>query len=399
MVAPKLRFREFDGDWKQEALKNFATFSKGKGISKSDISEDGINLCIRYGELYTTYGQVINFIQSKTNVSKDECVLSKSGDVIIPASGETQIDIATASCVLHDDIILGGDLNILSHQENGSWLAYYLSSAKKLDIAQLAQGNSVVHLYSSQLKDLKINKPSKEEQTKIASFLSAVDEKISQLTQKHQLLSQYKQGMMQKLFSQQIRFKADDGSEFGEWVQGTLGEVTALVARRNKNDIDAEIYSVTNSHGFVKQNEYFEDRRIAGEDTSSYKIIKRNEFAYNPARINVGSIALFNLADFGIISSLYVCFEVKENISIDFLAYFLKLESTIKNYALYGEGGVRIYLWYPLFSKVPFSYPCLEEQAKIANFLFAIDQKIEVVAQQIEQAKQWKKGLLQQMFV
>ena len=198
MTTPKLRFKEFDGDWTNCTLKDFTTFAKGKGISKADITEDGENFCIRYGELYTMYGHVIDKIRSKTNVSKSDSVLSKANDVIIPASGETQIDIATASCVLHDDIILSGDLNIVSHQENGVWLAYYLSSAKKLEIAQLAQGNSVVHLYSSQLKELKINKPSKQEQTKIASFLSAVDEKISQLTQKHELLIQYKQGMMQK---------------------------------------------------------------------------------------------------------------------------------------------------------------------------------------------------------
>ncbi|NNH16945.1 hypothetical protein HLH14_13360 [Acinetobacter sp. ANC 4282] len=222
MTAPKLRFKEFDGEWSPYVLKDFVSFRKGKGISKADISEDGINECIRYGELYTTYGQVITKVQSKTHVSKSECVLSQAGDVLIPASGETQIDIATASCVLKEDVILSGDLNILSHKENGEWLAYYLSSAKKLDIAQLAQGNSVVHLYSSQLKDLKINKPSKAEQTKIAAFLSTVDEKISQLSQKHQLLSQYKQGMMQKLFSQKLRFKADDGSEFGEWEENTI---------------------------------------------------------------------------------------------------------------------------------------------------------------------------------
>ncbi|WP_180058912.1 restriction endonuclease subunit S [Acinetobacter sp. YH12227] len=154
MASPKLRFKEFDGDWKKCLLKDFVIFSKGKGISKADISEDGVNLCIRYGELYTTYGQVIDKVVSKTNIAKSDSVLSKANDVIIPASGETQIDIATASCVLQEGVILSGDLNILSHQENGEWLAYYLSSAKKQDISTLAQGNSVVHLYSSQLKDL-----------------------------------------------------------------------------------------------------------------------------------------------------------------------------------------------------------------------------------------------------
>ena len=161
MTAPKLRFKEFDGDWPSVPLKDFVSFRKGKGISKADIQEDGTFQCIRYGELYTTYGQVITTIKSRTNISPSESILSQNGDVIIPASGETQIDIATASCVAKENVILGGDLNILSHQESGEWLAYYLSSAKKLEIAQLAQGNSVVHLYSSQLKELKVNKPTK----------------------------------------------------------------------------------------------------------------------------------------------------------------------------------------------------------------------------------------------
>lgn len=229
MVVPKLRFQEFDGDWPSIPLKNFVSFRKGKGISKADIQEDGVFECIRYGELYTTYGQVITTIKSRTNISPSESILSQSGDVIIPASGETQIDIATASCVAKENVILGGDLNILSHNESGEWLAYYLSSAKKLEIAQLAQGNSVVHLYSSQLKELKVNRPSKEEQTKIATFLSAVDEKIAQLSQKLHLLGQYKQGMMQKLFSQQIRFKADDGSDFWEWEETQLISISEII--------------------------------------------------------------------------------------------------------------------------------------------------------------------------
>ena len=251
-MFPKLRFKEFDGDWLPYVLKDFVSFRKGKGISKADISEDGINECIRYGELYTTYGQVIRKVQSKTYVSKSECVLSQAGDVLIPASGETQIDIATASCVLKEDVILSGDLNILSHKENGEWLAYYLSSAKKLDIAQLAQGNSVVHLYSSQLKDLKINKPSKEEQTKIVTFLSAVDEKISQLTKKHELLSQYKQGMMQKLFSQQIRFKADDGSEFGEWNKLKFKDVIKIKYGKDHKKLDEGNIPVYGSGGLMR---------------------------------------------------------------------------------------------------------------------------------------------------
>jgi len=377
-LFPKLRFKEFDDDWSPYVLKDFVSFRKGKGISKADISENGINECIRYGELYTTYGQVIDHIHSKTNVSKSECILSKAGDVIIPASGETQIDIATASCVLHDDIILSGDLNILSHEENGSWLAYYLSSAKKLEIAQLAQGNSVVHLYSSQLKDLKINKPSKEEQTKIASFLSAVDEKISQLTKKHELLSQYKQGMMQKLFSQQVRFKADDGSEFGEWDQLKFKDVIKIKYGKDHKKLDDGDIPVLGTGGVMR---YVDSYLYEGESI----LIGRKGTIDKPRFIS---------GKFWTVDTLFYT-EIGEKI----LPKFAFQQLLLVNWLNLNEATGVPSLNTTSIGNIELKVPCLAEQTKIANVLSAIDQKIEVVSKQIEQAKQWKKGLLQQMFI
>ena len=401
-MFPKLRFKEFDDDWSPYVLKDFVSFRKGKGISKADISENGINECIRYGELYTTYGQVIDHIHSRTNVSKSECILSKAGDVIIPASGETQIDIATASCVLHDDIILSGDLNILSHEENGSWLAYYLSSAKKLEIAQLAQGNSVVHLYSSQLKDLKINKPSKEEQTKIASFLSNVDEKISQLTQKLELLSQYKQGMMQKLFSQQVRFKADDKSEFGEWESRSLGEVGENIIGLTYSPTD-----VTNDGSgiLVLRSSNIKNGRLDKSDQVRVNkkikdkiIVQANDILIctrNGSQRLIGKSVIINDDEemtFGAFMSVY---RSEYN---RFIAYLMQTPWFFEQVQM--NLGARInQITTGTLNEFTFDFPCLEEQTKITNFLSAIDQKIEVVAQQIEQAKQWKKGLLQNMFI
>ena len=400
-MFPKLRFKEFDDDWSPYVLKDFVSFRKGKGISKADISENGINECIRYGELYTTYGQVIDHIHSKTNVSKSECILSKAGDVIIPASGETQIDIATASCVLHDDIILSGDLNILSHEENGSWLAYYLSSAKKLEIAQLAQGNSVVHLYSSQLKDLKINKPSKEEQTKIASFLSNVDEKISQLTQKLELLSQYKQGMMQKLFSQQIRFRADDGSEFGEWETTTLGQTGKFIGGGTPSKENSEFWE--GSIPWISSSDLTEESifkinitRFISQNAlnqSATKLVPANSILI-VSRVGVGKVAI--TPNEICTSQDFTSLTLHKGSSI-FFAYLIK---SLTPYLLEMNQGTSIkgFIKDDL-ANLELKIPCIEEQTKIANFLSAIDQKIEVVAQQIQQAKTWKKGLLQQMFV
>lgn len=201
-TVPRLRFLEFrDGEmWEEMKLEDVATFAKGKGISKSEIVYNGLLPCIRYGELYTYYSEIIDVVTSYTNLNPDDLILSQANDVIIPASGETQIDIATASCVLKSGIALGGDLNIIRTQMNGVFLSYYLNNAKKQDIAQLAQGISVVHLYSSQLKNLIISFPKPEEQQKIADCLSSVDALITAQGEKIEALKLHKKGLMQQLF-------------------------------------------------------------------------------------------------------------------------------------------------------------------------------------------------------
>ncbi|MDH5717662.1 MAG: restriction endonuclease subunit S [Spirochaetia bacterium] len=204
-LIPRYRFPEFDGEWEESETKQIAELYKGKGISKSDISEDGNQPCIRYGELYTLYGQVIRNVKSKTSLPKSELFLSKKNDVIIPASGETKIDIATAACVTEDNIALGGDLNVIRSHLNGIFLSYQLNSVKKYAIAKLAQGDSVVHLYKSQLETLFITIPPKpEEQTKIADCLTSLDDVIAAQIQKLDALKTHKKGLMQQLFPADI---------------------------------------------------------------------------------------------------------------------------------------------------------------------------------------------------
>lgn len=200
--VPRYRFPDFkkDGVWTKKSLDEVATILKGKGISKADIVEDGDLPCIRYGELYTHYKETIRAVKSYTNSNADDLVLSKANDVIIPASGETQIDIATASCVLESGIALGGDLNIIRSKINGVFLSYYLNNSKKHDIAQMAQGIAVVHLYPNQLKTLQLQIPDTKEQIKIASCLSSLDEIISTQVEKIEQLKQHKKGLMQVLF-------------------------------------------------------------------------------------------------------------------------------------------------------------------------------------------------------
>lgn len=198
--VPKVRFKEFKAEWQETTLGEAATLLKGKGVSKADIVENGDLPCVRYGELYTYYNETISTVKSYTNVNPDDLILSEANDVIIPASGETQIDIATASCVLESGIALGGDLNIIRSKINGVFLSYYLNNAKKHDIAQMAQGIAVVHLYPNQLRTLQLQVPSLEEQQKIASCLSLIDKAIKAQSDKIEYLKLHKKGLMQKLF-------------------------------------------------------------------------------------------------------------------------------------------------------------------------------------------------------
>ena len=178
--VPNLRFPEFQGEWKKTTIGDIADLYKGTGISKDQLSDDG-EPCILYGELYTKYkSETIREVISKTNIDNTKLVRSKANDVIIPCSGETAEDIATARCVLNGNILLGGDLNIIRlHGYDGAFMSYQLNGRRKYDIAKVAQGVSVVHLYGEHLKGVKTINPCLEEQKKIAKLLSLLDERIA----------------------------------------------------------------------------------------------------------------------------------------------------------------------------------------------------------------------------
>jgi type I restriction enzyme S subunit len=204
LFTQALRFKDDHGndfpDWEEKTLGAIASFSKGCGISKAEVHEDGALPCIRYGELYTHYAELIRDVKSRTNVPEKDLVLSQRNDVIIPASGETHIDIATASCVTVDGVALGGDLNIIRTKQNGVFLAYYLNNACKHAIAGMAQGSSVIHLYPDQLKRLRLQLPSVSEQTKIANFLTALDRKIESVAHQITHTQTFKKGLLQQMF-------------------------------------------------------------------------------------------------------------------------------------------------------------------------------------------------------
>lgn len=202
-TRPRLRFPEFRDapEWEQHRLGDIASISKGKGISKADIAVEGRTPCIRYGELYTVYGEVIDRPLSRTDVPVAELVLSQAGDVLVPASGETKEDIATSAVVLGAGVALGGDLNIIRLDADGRFFSYYLNGAKRRALAKVAQGDTVVHLYPRQLEQLDVAiSVDKAEQQRIADCLASLDTRITAETARLAALKTHKQGLMQQLF-------------------------------------------------------------------------------------------------------------------------------------------------------------------------------------------------------
>ena len=394
-MFPKLRFKEFDENWKEVTLKNCIT-SIDSGWSPQCESYPANSS--EWGVLKTTSVDWSGFNSSfnkklPLELTPRKEIEVKPLDILVTRAGPTE-RVGVVSVVPHSvrsKLMISDKLiRLKSNEENNPlFLGISLSSVKcqnQLQSKTSGLAKSQTNISQKILGEVLLKLPSKEEQTKIASFLSAVDEKISLLTKKHELLSQYKQGMMQKLFSHQIRFKADDGSEFGEWEGKELHQIFQIKAGG-----DIEKSSVSE----VRTSE-FSYPIFANSDKNKGFYGWANKFKYKEAvtvtgRGNLGIAVARNEPFYPIVRLLVLLPLVKQN-----LKFF---EEQINLLDIVSESTGVPQLTAPQLSKYKVNVPSLEEQTKIANFLSSIDQKIEVVAQQIEQAKQWKKGLLQQMFV
>lgn len=383
-MTPKLRFPEFNDEWHRNILGDIADFLKGNGISKDDMIEGGTMRAIRYGELYTTYHEVIRSVYSMISMRSKGLVLSNANDIIIPASGETNIDIAKASCVLCDGIALGGDINIIRSKQNGIFLSYYLNNVKKKDISRLAQGVSVVHLYSSNLKLLELNLPTLLEQQKIADFLTAVDNRIELISKKVELLKQYKKGAMQKIFTQQIRFMVESGSHYPDWHKKPLGKISKITTGK----LDANAMELGGQYRFYTcAKDYYFINKYAF-DTEALLV------SGNGA--NVGYIHYFN-GKFNAYQRTYVLDKFSENIK--YIQYFLG-EKLGQRIDIEKKDGNTPYIVLGTLADMDIHLPESQyEQQKIADFIAALEGKVNLLEKELEQSKQFKKGLLQRMFV
>ena len=257
--VPTLRFPEFQGEWEEERLADIADLYKGTGISKDQLSDDG-EPCILYGELYTKYkSETIGEVISKTNIDNTKLVRSKANDVIIPCSGETAEDIATARCVLNGNILLGGDLNIIRlHGYDGAFMSYQLNGRRKYDIAKVAQGVSVVHLYGEHLKGVKTINPCLEEQKEIAKLLSLLDERIATQNKIIEDLKKLKSAIIENVFDDKHseRLQLDN---VGSYIRGLtyssndVVEHGGTLVMRSNNIVNGSLLDYNNNVVFVNK--------------------------------------------------------------------------------------------------------------------------------------------------
>lgn len=380
-LQPKLRFPEFKGNWQIKKLKEIGSFLGGgtpstkeksfwdgdiPWISSSDVSDDNI-FDIR----------MTRFISSNA-ISKSATKLIPKGSILIVSR------VGVGKVVINKvDLCTSQDFTNLILENSSNLFIAYLIKNETNKLLEFNQGTSIKGFVKSDLEDLRLNLPSLPEQIRIADFLSAVDEKLHLLKEKKALLEEYKKGMMQKIFNQELRFKDDNGEEFGDWKEKVLGDLCKITTGK----LDA--------NAMVENGQY----RFYTCAKDYYKIDK---FAFDTEALlisgngaNVGYIHYYN-GKFNAYQRTYILDGFEENII--FVKYYLQMNLPRRIKGEKNDGNTP-YIVIGTLSEMDFLIPHYDEQTKIAQFLSAIDDKIGLVGNQIEETVEYKKGLLQGMFV
>ena len=367
-------------------------------MSKADIRDTGTPF-ILYGELYTTYGDVTNHIVRKTDKIAAPEQYSRIGDVIIPTSGETPDEIATATCVMVPDVILAGDLNIYRCKNiDGRIVSYIINHVINGTIARIAQGKSVVHIKADELSKLFINFPSSAEQEKLISFLSLIDKRIEKQRQLVEALKSYKRGLSTALFTRKIKVAKAGESQYPEWKKRPLGEVFSERTERARGDEKLLVVTINNG---VQDRETLELKDNSSEDKTNYKVVHIGDLAYNSMRMWQGACGVSSYD--GIVSPAYtVVFVVDPEMDYaPFWGYYFKEISMLHTFQRNSQ-GLTSDTWnlkYDKFSKIIVNAPCLEEQVRIATLIDHVSNAITVNEEVLDRLLDYKRGLLADMFI
>ena len=402
MLVPKLRFNEFKDEWKEISLVNVFTFYNTNSLSRADLSEEGLIKNIHYGDIHQKFNNILDvnkeklpYIKSdiKVNIHNEENYC-QDGDLILADASEDYDGIGKAVEVINvgNNKIVSGLHTILARDTNkvmSLGFKGYLFNTPLIhnQIRVLANGFKVYGISKNNIYDLDVRIPTKTEQEKITNFLILLDKKIELQQRRIEALKIYKRGLIQRIYNRTWNNKIK------------MEEILIQKSIRNTNDEIHNVYSVSNKDGFILQTEQFKDRIIASEDTRNYKVVAKNDFAYNPARINVGSIARMKQDIKGIISPMYICFKCNEKILPEYLEYFFESSKFTYEMSKRLEGSVRMCLSYESMLNIPIELPNKNEQEKISTFLNSLSNKIKLEEKKFMELNKLKKGLLQKMFI
>ena len=382
MNVPQLRFKEFSGEWDVKTLDVLATVERGKFSvrPRNDPKYFGGSIpFVQTGDVVASGLYLKQFSQTLNEEGLKVSKLFPKNTILITIAaniGDTTITSFDVACT--DSVVA---IQPFDNIANPVWLKFSLD-LKNEELDSKATQNAQKNINLQILKPLLINTPTLPEQTKIANFLTTIDERINQLTHKKELMTQYKQGVMQQIFSQQLRFKDDNGEDFADWEEKTLSDISVKKSSNiaaNKIENNEGHYKIYGASGVLKKIDFFT------QNQAYISIIKDGAgvgrvFLCEPMTSVLGTMDII---------------QPKENIDILFLYAILQQI----DFAIYVTGSTIPHIYYKNYAKERINVPSLPEQTKIANFLTALDEKIQQISQQIEATKQYKQGLLQQMFV
>ena len=422
-LIPDLRFPEFKDNWANISIAEVCDVFRGGTFSKVDMVENGKFYCIHYGQLFTKYDDIIETVISKTN--KSAVFKSKVGDILMPSSDVTPNGLAKASVILLDDVVLGGDMNILRPKiDINSIFLNYLINYNKTEIIKLVSGTTVKHIYPSQIVDLKlIISNSEKEQQKIASCLSSLDKIITAQTAKLELLQNHKKGLMQNLFPQDgekvPKFRFPEFLEDGYWKEERFDEVfeflvTNSFSRENLNYENGLVKNIHYGDIHTKFSTLFDiTKEVVPFVNSDLPVERIRDECYcvegdlifadaSEDLEDVGkSIEVVNLNKELLLSGLHTLLarQLEEKLVIGFAGHLFTSNDIRKKIKRESQGAKVLGISKTRIANILISFPKNKlEQQKIVDCLSSLDNLIASQVEKIEQFKFHKKGLMQGLF-
>ena len=386
-----MRFPEFSGEWYSYPLTDFMSFKNGmnpdakrfghgtKFISVMDILN---NQFIRYDNIRASVEVIAGDIETYG---------VNYGDILFQRSSETLEDVGQANVYLDSKPAVFGGF-VIRGKSKGNYhpmfFRYLLASptARKRIIVKGA-GAQHFNIGQDGLSKVYLDIPSIQEQEKIAKLLECIDDRIATQNKIIEDLNKLKSAIIEIEYSPKDSYHSH------------IGGAIVQISKRNKDNHLCNVLSVSNRQGFIKQSEQFEDRNVASDDTSNYKIVEKNDFAYNPARINVGSIARLTKFETGIVSPMYICFRTKDCLLPEYLELFFESRNFFYHIQKRLEGSVRLCLSYEELCNIPIVIPSIEKQKQVDLHLSKLAQKIDLEMKILQFVQQQKTYLLHQMFI